>query len=53
MKNLYNDPAQAETVGKLKAELQRLKKEVQDNDEFASEFPPAGVDGAVQLLRGR
>lgn len=33
--NLYADPAQAETVARLKAELQRLKLEVQDRDEFA------------------
>lgn len=53
MKNLYGDPSQAGTVAKLKAELQRLKKEVQDNDEFADKQPPAGVDGSVQKLRGR
>jgi arylsulfatase A-like enzyme len=43
--NLYNDPAHADTVAKLKAELYRLKKEVQDNDAFANEQPPHGVDG--------
>ena len=52
LKNLYGDPAQAETVTKLKAELARLKKEVDDNDEFADKQPPAGVDGAVEKLRG-
>jgi len=40
LKNLYDDPAQADTVTKLKAELARLKKEVQDNDEFADKQPP-------------
>jgi len=39
LKNLYDDPAQADTVAKLKAELARLKKEVQDNDEFAAKQP--------------
>jgi arylsulfatase A-like enzyme len=39
LKNLYDDPSQAETVAKLKAELARLKKEVQDNDEFADKQP--------------
>ncbi|HEX2748336.1 MAG TPA: sulfatase/phosphatase domain-containing protein, partial [Verrucomicrobiales bacterium] len=53
MKNLYNDPAQAGTVATLKADLLRLKKEVQDNDEFANEQPPSGVDGAVEKLRGK
>ena len=43
--NLYNDPAQAETVAKLKAELYGLKKQLQDNDEFADKQPPQGVDG--------
>ena len=43
--NLYNDPAQQETVAKLKTELYRLKKEVKDDDQFAYEQPPAGVDG--------
>ena len=52
LKNLYSDPAQAETVANLKAELAKLKKEVDDNDEFADKQPPAGVDGAVQKLRG-
>ena len=53
MKNLYNDPGQTGTVAKLKAELQQLKKEVDDKDEFANEFPPPGVDGTVQALRGK
>ena len=37
--NLYDDPSQAETVARLKKELYRLKKEVQDNDEFARKQP--------------
>ncbi len=37
--NLANDPAHADLVAKLKAELYRLKKEVQDNDEFADRQP--------------
>lgn len=43
--NLYGDPAQTRVVAKLKQELYRLKKEVRDNDEFATEQPPSGVDG--------
>jgi arylsulfatase A-like enzyme len=51
LKNLYNDPAQAETVAQLKAELARLKKEFDDKDEFADKQPASGVDGGVQQLR--
>jgi hypothetical protein len=43
--NLYNDPAQKEMVAQLKTELYRLKKEVKDEDQFAYEQPPPGVDG--------
>ncbi len=41
--NLYNDPAQKETVAKLKTELYRLKKELKDDDQFANEQPPHDV----------
>ena len=41
--NLYNDPAQQDTVTKLKAELYRLKAEVKDNDRFADKTPPYGA----------
>jgi arylsulfatase A-like enzyme len=37
MHNLYQDPARADTVAKLKAELYRLKKELKDDDQFASQ----------------
>ncbi|HWH69349.1 MAG TPA: sulfatase [Candidatus Sulfotelmatobacter sp.] len=43
--NLYTDPAQQELLAKLKAELFRLKKEVKDDDQFAYQQPPPGVDG--------
>ena len=42
--NIYNDPAQAAIVTSLKAELYRLKKEVKDEDQFANQQPPPGVD---------
>lgn len=45
LRNIYNDPAHAKTVENLKKELYRLKKEVQDNDEFAEAQPGGGVDG--------
>ncbi len=45
LRNLYNDPANAKTVENLKQELYRLKKEVQDDDQFAHEQPRDGVDG--------
>jgi len=43
--NLYSDPAQAGMVATLKAELLRLKKDVRDEDQFATAQPPPGVDG--------
>jgi arylsulfatase A-like enzyme len=43
--NLANDPAHADLVAKLKAELYRLKKEVQDNDEFAEHLPTTSSAG--------
>jgi len=49
--NLYNDPAQKEVVAKLKAELYRLKKELKDDDQFAYEQPPPGVDGRTAAKR--
>lgn len=53
LRNLYTDPAHAATVTKLKSEVQRLKKEVQDEDQFAQSQPPAGVDGTAEKLRGK
>jgi arylsulfatase A-like enzyme len=44
LKNLYADPAHAETVKKLKEELYRLKKELKDEDQFANGLPRDGVD---------
>ncbi|MGO9202232.1 MAG: sulfatase [Limisphaerales bacterium] len=43
--NLYNDLAQREAVASLKLELYRLKKELKDDDKYAYEQPPPGVDG--------
>src|SRR5260370_668739 len=45
LKNLYADPAYAETVKTLKEEMFRLKKELKDENQFENEQPPAGVDG--------
>ncbi|MCX6904668.1 MAG: sulfatase [Verrucomicrobia bacterium] len=45
MHNLYADPAQAGAVSTLTQELYRLKKEVRDDDQYANELPPPGVDG--------
>ncbi len=49
--NIYNDPAQKETVAKLKAELYRLKKEVKDDDQFAYEQPPPGAGPAPETKK--
>ena len=45
LKNIYSDPAQAETVKALKAELYRLKGEFKDTDQYENESPKTGVDG--------
>ena len=51
--NLAGDPAYADLVAKLKVELYRLKKEVQDNDEFAEHQPTTSVAGPpVQPRKG-
>ena len=44
LKNVYADPAYADTVKMLKAELYRLKKEVKDNDRYADRNPSDDVD---------
>jgi len=43
LKNLYRDPAHAETVKQLKAELYRLKKELGDENQFESGVPKDNV----------
>ena len=43
MKNIYADPAHAETVKTLKAEMYRLKKELKDDDQFQDKTPKDGV----------
>ena len=53
LRNVYNDPAYAEIVAKLKTELFRLKKEARDNDEFADRQPPPGVDGPFPQFNNR
>lgn len=39
MHNIYNDPSAQKTVAALKQQLFALKKEVGDDDQFASELP--------------
>jgi arylsulfatase A-like enzyme len=53
LNNLYGQPGQEQLTASLKAELLRLKKAVRDDDQFANEQPPNGVDGPVSKLRGR
>jgi arylsulfatase A-like enzyme len=53
MHNVYGQPGQEQITASLKAELQRLKKAVKDDDQFANEQPPNGVDGPVAKLRGK
>jgi arylsulfatase A-like enzyme len=53
MHNLYGEPGQETITASLKAELLRLKKAMKDDDQFANEQPPNGVDGTVAKLRGK
>jgi arylsulfatase A-like enzyme len=49
--NLYGQPGQEKITAELKATLASLKQELQDDDRFANEQPPHGVDGTVAFLR--
>ena len=51
--NLYGQPGHEAVTAALKAELLRLKQALGDEDQFASEQPPSGVDGPVARLRGK
>ena len=51
--NLYGQPGQEELTRTLTAELQRLKQAVKDDDQFANEQLPNGVDGPPAKLRGK
>jgi len=51
--NLYGQPGHETITADLKAELLRLKQALGDTDQFATEQPPAGVDGPVARLRGK
>jgi len=53
LRNLYGQPGQEAITAELKATLARLRKELQDDDRFADEQPPQGVDGPVSALRGK
>jgi arylsulfatase A-like enzyme len=53
LNNLYGLPEHQQTTSELKAELARLKKAVRDEDQFANDQPPAGVDGPPGKLRGK
>lgn len=43
MNNVYSDPAYAKTVEELKREMQRLKKELKDEDQFQDKLPADDV----------
>ena len=51
--NLYGEPGQEALTATMKAELARLKKDAQDDDQLANEQLPNGVDGPVGKLRGK
>lgn len=50
MKNLYGVPAAQPLVAQLKTQLQRLKAEVGDTDQFAAELPRDTVDGRPRQI---
>jgi arylsulfatase A-like enzyme len=45
LRNVWTEPAYATVAANLKTEMLRLKKEVRDDDQYANEQPPPGVDG--------
>jgi arylsulfatase A-like enzyme len=51
--NLYGQPGQDALAASLKAELQRLKRELKDDDQLADVQLPHAVDGPVAALRGK
>ncbi len=51
--NLYGQAGHESLTAALKTELARLKVALRDEDQFANEQPPAGVDGPPQKLRGK
>jgi arylsulfatase A-like enzyme len=53
-RNLADDPAHAELLKTMKAELTRVKAEAQDDDRFAENQPKDGVDAPRDLpMNGR
>jgi arylsulfatase A-like enzyme len=53
LRNLYGQPGQEAITAELRATLARLRSDLQDDDRFADEQPPSGVDGSVAALRGK
>jgi arylsulfatase A-like enzyme len=51
--NLYGQRGQEAITAALKTELQRLKREMRDDDQLADVQIPNGVDGPVAKLRGK
>jgi arylsulfatase A-like enzyme len=51
--NLYGEPGHEQLTADLKAELERLKRAVRDDDQLANDQLPNGVDGPVAKLRSR
>lgn len=45
LRNIYDDQGTQPLVARLKTELSRLKKNLKDDDQFADNQPPGGVDG--------
>ena len=45
MNNVYSDPAYQKIVAQLKVEMNRLRKELKDEDQFADTLPKDDVGG--------
>jgi arylsulfatase A-like enzyme len=52
MHNLYGRSGTQKLTADLKKRLSRLKREVKDNDEFATQLPKEDVDSPIPTLRG-
>ena len=51
--NLHGEPGHEQLTAMLKTELLRLKQALRDDDQFANDQLPNGVDGPVARLRGK
>lgn len=53
LNNLYGQPGQEKVTQELKDLIKKYQVELDDQNEYAAEFPQGGVDGPVAKLRGK